>query len=133
MAQPSGCLALLLSLLLLIRCTISCAATSSSSNPCGTCPSLQVITDNNSLDHSVDLQMGTNSAGCATLVVTCTGDSSSSEVILLWTENGSDRGSSTDSNDNSVTRTLVCDSNMQWELTDNDYTGVVTAVECLAT
>ncbi|CAD5235166.1 unnamed protein product [Bursaphelenchus xylophilus] len=133
MVMRSGYLALPLSLLLLTKCTLSCAATSSSTTPCGTCPSLQVITDNNSLDHGVTLTMGTNSAQCATLTVTCTGDTSTSEVILLWTDNGQDQGSSTDSNDNSVTRTLVCNNNMQWTLTDNDFTGVVTAVECLAT
>ncbi|KAI6170873.1 hypothetical protein M3Y97_01099900 [Aphelenchoides bicaudatus] len=52
---------------------------------------------------------------------------------LDWTLNGADQGSSTDGpGAGSITRTLTCNGNSQLFLTDNGFTGVVTAVECLS-
>jgi hypothetical protein len=137
----------LISVLLLIKCAVSCTATTTpvtsgflsrflyifTLDPCTVCPNLQVILGN-ALDQPVTLTRGTDpTTGCQTLTVFCQGTSATSDVILLWSLNGADQGSSTDGPaTGSITRTLTCNNNSQLFLTDNGFTGVVTAVECLS-
>ncbi|KAI6173390.1 hypothetical protein M3Y98_01076000 [Aphelenchoides besseyi] len=121
-------------LLLLAECAFSCAATTpGTQNLCTTCGNLGVITTN-ALDQPVTQTQGTDpTSGCRTLTVFCAGTSATSDVILLWTLNGADQGSSTDgAATGSITRTLTCDANGRLLLTDNGFTGVVDTVECLS-
>uniref|UniRef100_A0AC34FCW9 Ig-like domain-containing protein n=1 Tax=Panagrolaimus sp. ES5 TaxID=591445 RepID=A0AC34FCW9_9BILA len=83
-------------------------------------------------DQPISQTLSTNSDGCVTLTISCSAPTPGGQIVLFWTEQGADRGTSTGMG--SVSRPLVCNANGDLILTEpvTGGMGVVDQVECVS-
>uniref|UniRef100_A0A0N4ZQ03 C6 domain-containing protein n=1 Tax=Parastrongyloides trichosuri TaxID=131310 RepID=A0A0N4ZQ03_PARTI len=101
---------------------------------CKNCEALTVLKTSEQFSKDVSQTTGTNSQGCSTVTLSCTGASNTDEVSFFW--NAGNNGITSD-NTNTISRMLICNDNNRWTLTDTDInsggtaTVIIEDVECI--
>uniref|UniRef100_A0AC34F6M8 C6 domain-containing protein n=1 Tax=Panagrolaimus sp. ES5 TaxID=591445 RepID=A0AC34F6M8_9BILA len=97
---------------------------------CTTCANIAVVTGTGSGDDEPIIQTpGTDANGCKTLTISCTTPKVGETITYLFTNDGNDLGTLTDTT--TISRTLTCDENGDYLLTEGTDTLAVDSVECI--